>query len=507
MVEYDRRRGIKDALLERIIAASVETADAARLVLASVGGSPPTEEPDGWEVLARKTLRAMFRGDVESVRAVWPELMEALGGQPLLYIPPSRGGSPQRVVASRSVQRMLARLLSYAPRLGLLGETYGLLETIRAMERAHPVGPGAITEFDRLFEIGCREIVQCLVVSSDGWPSEATDKRRARRLADLELIDYLEEVCEPLMQSWMDHSRNIRVSVLETVADGSRWQKLKRFIRRYGQDLFTQTFMNYGNLRSILHEGADAFLRSLEDESDADDRPKLLDDLDRGIDREDAVRWLELAIEAVVENYSEYVDYNSTTTQSDRGEMLYTLLDFLRVLASYDRVAWNLRPVVIAHDVLVRQSRNGAARIWQQAVARRTSGMAESHRKRLERLSTLYGMRLPSIADRIGERFVRPLAIDRVCALVRPAIEELRSGRAQKSFKRLEKEVARFTQQPSGVGFDVPSWLEVLEDEAVRVRARAPTEGDYQDSAAPVSRVLLSRQELDRQIDRWDEGA
>jgi hypothetical protein len=321
------------------------------------------------------------------------------------------------------------------------------------------------------------------------------------------LVDYLEQLSEPLLQSWMDHSRNIRLSVLESVADASRWQKLKRFIRAHGRDWFTQVFMNYGNLRSILHQGAEAYLRSLEEEWDEEDRPRLLDELDRGIPREEAARWLELAIEAVVENYSEYVDYNSTTTQSDRGEMLYTLLDFLRVLASYDRVAWNLKPVVIAHDVLVREGRNGAARIWQQAVAQRTAGIADSHLKRLERLSTQYAMRLPSIADRIGERFVRPLAIDRLCALVRPAIEELRGGRAPKSFRRLEKDVARFTRQPSGVGFDVPSWLEALEDEAARVRARVPEERDAQDPAAPVPRTRLSRQEFQRELERWEEGA
>ena len=507
MVEYDRRRGIKDMLVERIIGACVETSDAARFVLATVDRQGPVDELGDWEPPARNVLRAMFGGDADSVRAAWPALLEALARQPLLYVPPSRGGSPRRVVASRSVQRMLARLLSYAPRLGLLGETYQLLETIRGMEREHPAGPGAVTEFDRLFEIGCREIVRCLVVSSAGWPSESDDKRRARRQADLELVDYLEHVTEPLLSCWMDHSRNIRLSVLESVADASRWQKLKKFIRRYGRDCFTQMFMNYGNLRSILHQGADAYLRSLEEESDEQYRPKLLDELDRVIEREDAARWLELAIEAVVENYAEYVDYNSTTTQSDRGEMLYTLLDFLRVLASYDRVAWNLKPVVIAHDVLVREGRNGAARIWQQAVAQRTEGIADSHLKRLERLSAQYAMRLPSVADRIGERFVRPLAIDRLCALVRPAIEELRRGRSPKSFRRLEKEVARFTQQPSGVGFDLPSWLEALEDEAVRVRSRLPEARDAQDPAAHVPQLRLSRDQFQRELERWEEGA
>ena len=56
----------------------------------------------------------------------------------------------------------------------------------------------------------------------------------------------------------------------------------------------------------------------------------------------------------MAENYAEYVDYNSTTTQSDRGEMLFTLLDYLRLRTSYDLMAWKLQPVVLAHEVLVR---------------------------------------------------------------------------------------------------------------------------------------------------------
>ena len=46
--------------------------------------------------------------------------------------------------------------------------------------------------------------------------------------------------------------------------------------------------------------------------------------------------------------------------------------------------------------------------------------------RRFERLCKKYGMRLPSIAESLSERFVRPLEIDRLCALVRPAIDEIR---------------------------------------------------------------------------------
>ncbi len=160
------------------------------------------------------------------------------------------------------------------------------------------------------------------------------------------------------------------------------------------------------------------------EEPDEEDHFRLLDDLDSRIPREEAVRWLSIALEAVVENYAEYVDYNSTTTQSDRGDMLYTLLDYLRLRASYDRVAWNLQPVVLAHEVLVRSGHDEAANVWRAAVAERTASIAEDHLKRFTRLNRKYGMRLPSIADRLGERFVRPLVVDRLCALIEPAMNE-----------------------------------------------------------------------------------
>ena len=44
--------------------------------------------------------------------------------------------------------------------------------------------------------------------------------------------------------------------------------------------------------------------------------------------RAEAVKHLTIMFEAIAENYAEYRDYNSTTTQSDRGELLYMLLDF-----------------------------------------------------------------------------------------------------------------------------------------------------------------------------------
>jgi hypothetical protein len=499
MIEYERRRGIKETLLERIVATCVETADAGRFLLASMDDGPrPADDLDVWERPVQTVFRAVFRGDRETVRAAWPELLEALAPQPLLYVPVARGGHPQRIIVSRSIHRVLHRLLSYAPRLGLITQTLELLAAIQDMERNHPVGAGAVTEFDRLFAIGCEGIVECLVASSDGWADPS------RGGPEEPLIDCVERAIEHLLKCWVSHSRNIRISVLELVAEKRQWQKLKSFVETYGHDLFTQPFMNLGNLKAILHQGPGAYLDSLEEQPDDGGPLRLVEDLDRRIPRSEASRWLELILEAVVENYPEYIDYNSTTTQSDRGEMLYTLLDFLRLGASYDRIAWNLKPVLLAHDVMVRLGRSEAARVWQRAVVERSEAVAQEHLARFERMTRDYGMRLPSIAEKLGERFVRPLEVDRLRALVRPAMEELLAGRPTESFRRLEDEIASFMQQPSGVGFDVPSWLEALEREAERIRSGQGLADEAIDPGPPIPQVPLSLEETRRQLEAWE---
>jgi hypothetical protein len=504
LVQFDQQRVIKDTLLERILAACVETADAARLIPTVTEHEPPGKPGSDWELLSQRVLRALYRGQIEFARGIWPRLRQAIAKQPLLYVPLARGGSPQRIAQSRGMHQVLHRLLVALPRAGLIQQTGELLKTIQRMERNHPVGPAAVTEFDRLFEIAARGVLEC-VISSAPRPSGRAGGRPRSDAADRNLIELMERPIEVLLKRWLSHSRHVRLSVLEVVADEARWQEVRQFIERYGHDLFSQRFLTtYGKLRTILHQGVDAYLRALE-ESDDEEKPRLLEDLDGPLSRSDAVRWLELCLEAVVENYSEYLDYNSTTTQSDRGEMLYVLLDFLRLEAGYERVAWNVRPVLLAHEALVRSGRSGAARRWRQAVAERTAAIADEHLERFDQLATQYGVRLRTVADRLRQRFVQPLAVDRVCALVRPAVEELRAGRKPVSFSALKRELQQFTAEPGGVGFELPPWLDSLEREVQRAEPAAPDD-EAAPVAPPIPQVQLSLEELHRQIDSWDHG-
>ena len=127
----------------------------------------------------------------------------------------------------------------------------------------------------------------------------------------------------PFLTLWIEHSRSLQLSVLETMTGESEWRAVQAFVQRYGADLFHARFMTLANLRGILHRGVGGYLDYLRDNPDPLQPIRLLDELDNGIRREDAVRRLEIVLQAVVENYEEYKDYNTTTTQSDYGENLH----------------------------------------------------------------------------------------------------------------------------------------------------------------------------------------
>jgi hypothetical protein len=505
MLEYDRRRMAHQLLEERIIGTSVETADAARHLRAALHPDEPAAGLPPWEQAATSLLRSVLCGDIADIQTRFPAWLDLVRQEPLLYIPLASKGDPQRIVDAQNLQRVLGTLLAALPRLGLFLESCRLLETAQDMETEHPVGKGAVTEFDRLFRLGLRAQVESLVEISAGWTSSETASEEgllSQQAADAELIECLEPLTESLLRRWLMHSRSLRLSVLEKVADAASWKSLVSFIETYGSDLFTQSMFHVGNLRAILHQGGDRWLAVLEDERPAHADFRLLDELDKGIPREQAVAQLEMVLEAVLENFAEYRDYNNIATQSDRGELLYSFLDLLRLKARYERVAWNLRPVFLAHEILVRRGRLEAAELWRQGFSRKTAEAADWHLKRLAELTQKYGLHLPTVADRLSERFVRPLALDRIRALVRPAVDEVRQGQPTVTMTALEQEIQDFAETPTGAGFDVPAWIAALEHEVEQVTA-APSQPGRDLVTLQLPQTQLSVEEVQQQIRAW----
>jgi len=510
MVEYDRLRLIKEAILEQGIVTSVDVSDAIRvLAAAAYDGEHDLQAATGALELGDDVARAtpIFSGILQGNRAVirqrWRGLLQALARHTLLYVPLVKGGDPHEIVAARTRQRLIQDLLAWLPRLGLIVETCQVVELAREMERQHPVGPGAVTEFDEMFKMGYKSLVRMVVHSAATWSngrgSRAGDGAEARTV-----VECLKQLTESLLSSWLAHSKTLRLSVLEKVKDRQEWNRLVAFVEKYGADLFTQRFLNLSNLRAILHQGADAWLTQLLEEPEPEVAEHLLADLEQSqASRQAAVEVLSVILEAIVENYGEYRDYNSMTTQSDRGELVYMLLDFLRLRTEYDRICWQLKPVVWAHEILVRGRQTSAAEIWRRELAEQTHQEAESFLRKLAKLQSQYAMRMPTVADRLGERFVRPMVIDRIRALVQPSVEEARHGQPGTNFALLRKEIALLTREPTGVGLDVPAWLMALEEEVSAVTQGEPDA----DPAAPwdvvIPQATITLEETQRQLEKW----
>ncbi|TWT88746.1 hypothetical protein Mal64_22340 [Pseudobythopirellula maris] len=507
MVAYDRRRSIKDTMVEMVIAACVEMSDAGRLLRAAASnGAAATREEKTLLGQTIAVLRGVLRGDADAVRSRWGDFTAALLERELLYIPLSKGGDPRRIVNARATHQLIHDLLGWLPRLGMVRETCELLDVAQRMEVDHPVGRGAVTEYDRLFENGYQAIVRCLVASADAWDASesgilAGDSASGVKPSDGLLVQALQDLTESQLERWLRHSRTVRLSVVERLGSKREWLRFVDFVKRFGADLFTQKFLNLSNLRAILHQRVGVWLDNITEDEEMEEIV-LFQELGKGITREEAAPLLAVAIEAVVENYREYRDYNVTTTMSDHGEMLYVFVDFLRLRSGYDRVVWNLTPVFLAHKILVRKQRHEAAELWRRAVAERTSEAADSHSQAYHKMCEAYGMRLSSVAERIAERFVRPLTIDRLRALVGAAIDQSahRQEGASPVFDVMREEIEALMQEPCGAGLDAPDWITALEDEVTIVRQQRRHQLNPEEYLPRIDQVRLSWTEVQKQL-------
>jgi len=85
-------------------------------------------------------------------------------------------------------------------------------------------------------------------------------------------------------------------------------------------------------------------------------------------------------------------------------------------------------------------------------------------------------MRLPSVLERISERFMRPLIVDRLCALIEPAMTADDPVQRASAFAVIREGAEMLSQEPCGAGLDMPAWLVALEDEVRRVGYRSQTD-------------------------------
>ena len=534
LMDYEKRRSMKDSLLDRIISTSSEILDAKRLMEIADTENRITS-PDTWETATQSVMQALICGEVWKIPMIWEGTLKLLLREPLLYRPLSRGGDPKRIVHTRSVQTVLQRLLYNLPQQGFLKETQQVLMLAQQMERQHPAGMRSITRFDHLFQIGCRSVVQAIMncalknsparkntsvgEAEDAENAETVSEKKSaggkearKRFSELEnfllndgtipmregwsseALSYLmKSLSEVLMKNWVMHSRGIRISALDSISKDHEWEDLKDFIQTYGNDLFAPTLMSYGNLQAIHHQGVRNWLQSLMEEDEPEMGLSLAEDLREGrFELDNAETFLEIVLETLLERYGEFIDYNTTTTQSDKGENLYILLDFLRIRAEYDRVAWDMFPILNIHAVMVRRNCADFANNWFSRIMDRHEQIAERFLKRYDALQKEYGVTIKSVRDRLEERFVVAKAINCLQALLEPAIMEVRAGGDTPSFRKFLQNVQVFLDHPTGTGFEPPRWLEEVEEEVQRYRNKSEDDDEMLDLKDFIPAVILS---------------
>ena len=518
VMEYDRRRAIKGQLLDLAVQTAVETAAAARAlasVLAKIPELPPAVPPEsrtptkqgptadlaGWEAVAVRLERAVGAGDADGARRVLPGFIALFRHEPLLVCPPADGGPPAPAVRAQTALQMVESLLARLPRLGLLRETFHLTKMARQMERNDPPEGRRVSSFDQLFRTAVVGVVDALLTSAREWGDDAGE--------DGPLAGAVRQIAESFHALWLEHSQSLRLSALEAVLDRSDWDETKDFIRAYGGDLFTLRFLTLPNIRGILGQGAAAWLDREAERDDVETPPKLVQDwMANKIDRPRATRQFELVLHALVEHHDEYRDYNTTTTQSDYGENLYILLDFLRLKVAYDRYAWRLRPLGLTHEMLCARGFDRLAAKWREFIAGKTGKLADELLAELTVREAEHGIRLRTVRDRLEERFLQPLRIDQAGARVSRAAVAAKEGQAEDnpSFHGLLSAIAPLADHPSGVGLDVPAWLRRLEDELRKARSVDPeTDADPGDQYPHPPGVPIPFDDLKRQLREWDK--
>ena len=498
-VEYDSQLQTKLYLVQSALATWLSCRSAQWCLACALSPEDQTVRSSAEEVRIIDMYRGIMQRNEDEVRRVLPGLLRSLQSKPLLYVPLEHGGEPKQILTARSMQMLVRFLLAHLPQLGLLRETWHLLRTARQMERASRPRGMAVTEFDRLFRIALRNTLECVVRASEDW--------KGGRFSDEDLIEIVGEIVELYLDQWLEHSGTMRLSSVEALKVEPVWDDTAKFVKTYGSEILNARILTLGNVRAILHSGVSKFLEYLEQNEDPLRPVKLLDDLRSGkIDREEAAEQLHLIYQVVVEKFDRFLEYNTTTTQSDYGEQFYSLLDFLRLETAYDRDAWNLLPVAVAHEVLARQGKPEAAVIWEDVFAVKTEEMADGHLEGLESLQKKYGMKLLSISNHLQERFVKPLAVNHMLARIRPACEDADQGRSNSpSFLALQTGVEEYLKTTSGSGLDVPSWLKTLEDELNRVHESGdqPTPDAEPQLRLPTPTITLK--DIRQQLKLWKE--
>lgn len=496
-IEFDVQTQSRFLLMQNAISTTVEFLLAERLLGALLPQSEQTESDSDYQFGRRliRMLRFVLTEDTDAVRREFPDFLRRLRKRPLLYVPFESGGNPRDILRARTLQAIIRLLLNQLPRLGLLRHTYQLLQTACRMERTRRPPGQAVTEFDRLFRNGLASSVESILHAARRWKLDTPAQRR-------NAFRRVQRLMDSYGRLWAQHSSSMRLSIIEELHDDDRCDEVRQFIENYGDDLFHTRMLTLGNARAIVVHGADSLLDELENNVAPYQPVRIIEDLHEGrLNRDHAIDIMEFVYESVVDSFDVFLEYNTTTTQSDYGNRLYCLLDFLRLKSLYDRFEWNHLPYHFAHDIMTRVEVGDMAALVEEELIEETRETAESLVEELQDLESSYGVRLPTLHDLISDRLIGPLQVNRMTARVarcNPELPDVSEEQAEENFELLREEIAEYMEDRLGSGIDTPEWMNSLGREQSRVHDQL---AGIEPSVLDGSRFRrVTQREIDRQL-------
>ena len=142
-------------------------------------------------------------------------------------MPLSEGGRPRPISPARATLALLESLLERFPPLGLIRETYHLVRLAKSMEKNGPESGRRVSEFDRLFRIALRSVVDTLLDAAREWDRDRTAQTEP-------LVEVLRKIADSFLTIWVQHSQTLRLSAIEAVMDDSEWRRSGRSSRSTG---------------------------------------------------------------------------------------------------------------------------------------------------------------------------------------------------------------------------------------------------------------------------------
>ncbi|HBN76199.1 MAG TPA: hypothetical protein DD473_10350, partial [Planctomycetaceae bacterium] len=109
-----------------------------------------------------------------------------------------------------------------------------------------------------------------------------------------------------------------------------------------------------------------------------------------------------------------------------------------------------------------------------------------------------------ALKDHIEERFVKPIAINRMLALVREIMEEKDETVRREYFDDLRVQIEQYQDGTSGTGLEVPEWLRVLDQELRNFEAPEHLSNDPYGEQIIIP-VTINLREMRRQLKTWND--